>query len=117
MRALWWVVEAVAVAVNVYAIIALVSGSRSREPAVIALRARRCAGTAAAFLGIAVVVIAASLIGADSAARGEGDAKATRLANGISELINGLGFAVVGSLLSLIAAVVLHGRARRARHD
>ncbi|MFT3775196.1 MAG: hypothetical protein QM820_58355 [Minicystis sp.] len=108
-----WLVGAVALAVDIHAVVALIAGLRADEAPVVAKHARRCmwsepALVVMAFVGVATTILTAKPLPSDPTAD-----RAARLAMVISEIVNTLAFTVVGALLPVIAAVVLHVRARR----
>jgi len=85
------------------------------DAATVARHTRRCAWSAAVFAGLMALGLAASFI-ANGAYRGDSPTdRASRLAMLISEVMNTTAFAVLVVLLPLIAAAVLHLRARRVR--
>ena len=110
MQVLSWLTGAVALGINVHAGAALVLGLRSRDAAVIARHARRCAWSAAGFVLLAALGLAASVITSDELPGDDPSQRASRLAMSISEVMNCTAFTVLVALLPLIAAAVLHWR-------
>jgi len=104
---------AAALGINVHAALALFLGMRSRDAAVIARYARRCAWSAAGFAALSAIEIAAPFFA--SAPRSDNPTeRATRLAMAISESMNCGALLVPTVLLPLVAAVVLFRRAWKA---
>ena len=114
MQKLSWLAGAVALGVNVHAAAALVLGLLSRDAGAIARHARRCAWSAAGFVPLAVVGLAASIITNDEFRGDDPMQRASRLAMSISEVMNCTAFTVLVISFPLIAAAVLHWRARQA---
>lgn len=115
MEILSWLTSAVALGINAHAVAALVIGIRARDAPIVARYARRCAWSAACFAGLMGIGLAASFLTNDAYQGDSPTERASRLAMLISEVINTTAFAVLVSLLPLIAAAVLHLRALRAR--
>ena len=110
MQILSSLTEAVALGINVHAVAALVLGLLSRDAAIIARHARRCAWSAAGFVLLAAVGLAASALTNDEFRGGDSAQRASRLAMSISEVMNCTAFTVVAVSLPLVAAAVLHWR-------
>lgn len=104
----------VALGINVHAVAALVLGIRSRDAVALARHARRCAWSAAGFVLLSAVGLAASVITNDEFRGDDPARRAARLAMSISEGMNCTAFTVLAVSLPLVAAAVLRWRARQA---
>ena len=110
-----WVLWVAVLAINVGAIFALVALRRA-DRARLARWKRLCFASAASVFGLCVglFLLGAILTNPDSSSGAE---RSRFLANVISEGINSFVFAMVTSLLPLIATFVLRRRERRAGAD
>jgi hypothetical protein len=115
MQTYSWIVGAVALGINVHALVAFVRGLRARDADAIARHARRCGWSAAGFAVLLGAGLAASVLMNDAHRQDTPADRAARLGMTISEIMNTVAFGVVVAALPSIAAVVLRLRAARAR--
>jgi|SRR5580704_5635804 hypothetical protein len=115
MQIYYWLVSAAALGINVHALVALVRGMRARDAATIARHARRCGWSIAGVVLLLAAGLAATFLTNDIYRSDGPEARATRLAMMISELMNCVAFIVILALLPSIAAAVLHVRAQRRK--
>ena len=115
MQVLSSLTGAVALGINAHAVSALVRGLLSRDAATVARHARRCAWSAAGFVLLAAVGLAASVVTNDEFRGDDPAQRASRLAMSISEAMNCTAFTVLAVSLPLVAAAVLHWRGASLR--
>ncbi len=106
-----WLTGAVALGVNVHALVALVRGMRERDVATIARYARRCGWSVAGLVAVVGAGLAVSTFANGAPADERPEDHAARLASTVAMAINGVGFTVVGVLLPSVAALMLRRRA------
>lgn len=111
MNAFAWFVMALALAINLHAIVALVLGSERRGAAYVTKLARHVWLSAAGFALVSGVFVVA--LGVSDAPGGEGPSdRARRLAVEIAEMVNTAAFMLVACILPVVVALVLRRRAR-----
>jgi len=103
-----WVGSAVLLGINLHALIALALVLTGRAKTATQQRswAVRCAASALGVVMLSAVICGISIAVFSSSTGLDPSERATRLAMGISEALNCLGFAVVGSALPLFTALV-----------
>ncbi len=108
MRVLTWLVTAVSLGINLHALLALGAVLTGRSTTATERRtwAVRCAASALGFVALSAVVCGLSIGSVGTATGADPSARASRLAMGISEALNCLAFAIVGSALPLFVALV-----------
>jgi hypothetical protein len=116
MRVLSWLLSAAFLGINIHALLALARIVAGRAKTAIQRRrlASRCALSALGLVVLSVAMGGASIAAATSRTGVDPSARATQLAMGLSEAVNCLGFAVLGSVLPLVAALVCSLLASRA---
>jgi hypothetical protein len=116
MRVLTWLLFAVCLGIDIHALLALAWVVTGRAKTAIQRRtlAWRCALSAPGLVVLSFVIGGVSIAAATSRTGVDPSARATRLAMGISEALNCVGFAVLGAALPLFAALVCSLLASRA---
>jgi uncharacterized membrane protein len=116
MHVLTWLCAAVFLGANLLALVAIGAVLIGRAETATQRRvwAVRCAASAFGLSALAAVMCGVSIVRALPATDVEPSARATRLAMGISEVMNSVAFGVLGSAFPFLAAGVLFLLARRA---
>ncbi len=114
MILLGWFFWVAALALNAHAIYALLA-TRRADATALKRAARRCLASALAICGLIVVgeLVAVAIIMQPPDGATPASERARYLANTISEAINAITFAVIATIVPLIATFVLNRRARR----
>jgi hypothetical protein len=112
MTAFAWFVMALALAINLHAIVALMLGSERRGAAYVSKLARRSWRFAAGFALVSAAFLVALVLSSEPGGDSQVD-RARRLAMRIAETLNTAAFTLVACLLPVVAALVLRRRAQR----